>query len=167
MTPYVLSREYNRFSEELVASALHDLGLVRSFMETLPEPEVQPQMKGRPMSTLAPDRAGGSVVWSCHSLTRAALKLPFRLSWTVRDGWFKEVGCEHSWLFYYGPGCERIILDVYPIACMSGPIMVDAGARLWHGHYIAPAFSEEEQATFKAEAEIAWAAAQSKGRGGA
>lgn len=77
-----------------------------------------------------PDRAGASgeeILWSCHAVVRAA-KTRFALDgWRVADGWFGRKGNDHSWLTHESPR-GQFVLDVYPIACAGGPLLIDVGA---------------------------------------
>ena len=55
--------------------------------------------------------------WSCHALTRAFAEIS-EVDWQIVDGWFMNMGQEHSWLQHPE---QQLILDVYPIAAFSGP----------------------------------------------
>jgi hypothetical protein len=72
---------------------------------------------------------GDDSLWSCHVIARA-VKLNWSTElkeWGVADGRF-AVGT-HSWLEFNSRlrGAElRLVLDLYPVASMGGPILVDA-----------------------------------------
>jgi|CXWL01.1.fsa_nt_gi hypothetical protein len=73
-----------------------------------------------------PGKKDDEALWSCHALTRA-VREKWRLhEWSVKDGFFARKGCQHSWLFV-GPTEKHpsLVLDVYPVASVGGPILVD------------------------------------------
>jgi hypothetical protein len=120
MTPYALSKVKG---DELKAALLHDLAAAQRFMEALPE-----------RTELGPD--GKNLLWSCHGVVRALRALapehPFALTlmWRVMDGSYGSRGYNHSWL-EVGSATDRsywLLLDVYPVGALSGPILLDMWA---------------------------------------
>jgi hypothetical protein len=82
-----------------------------------------------PPASVHPDR-----LWSCHAVCRA-VKVQFKLDdWTVVDGFFARRGVQHAWLLRND---KAVVIDVYPVASMGGPILVDVASILspWHGAY--------------------------------
>lgn len=175
MKPYALTHSEH---PAVSTTALEDLALVRHFMETLPEPQYHPALQGRPGNGLG--RNGSPLLdedpmWTCHALVRAAKRaLPLQLGWTVRDGAFGEGGNTHCWLEhvvvpYEIPRLRRmwhgLILDVYPRATLSGPVLLDADYRLpWQSLYRLPNqgngtkpadYTNDMLETYAAEAAIA------------
>ena len=65
-----------------------------------------------------PDLGKGNIL-SCHILTRAVSEI-FLVE--VEDGFFLET-YQHSWLRTK----KGNIIDVYPVACLGGPILYDGG----------------------------------------
>ena len=59
------------------------------------------------------------IILSCHVLTRAVHNI-FLLE--VEDGYFADY-YQHSWLRTK----NGHFVDVYPVACLGGPIMIDGG----------------------------------------
>ena len=68
---------------------------------------------------LGVDRDGKEIILSCHILTRAVHNL-FLLKF--EDGFYAKL-YQHSWLRTK----EGSVIDVYPVACMGGPIMIAGG----------------------------------------
>jgi hypothetical protein len=67
-------------------------------------------------------------LWSCHAIARAAQQ-KFFPSYLVVDGYF-GVTYNHSWLRSGG-----IIIDVYPVASLSTPLIIDAECPGWARQY--------------------------------
>jgi hypothetical protein len=69
-----------------------------------------------------PDREDGE--WTCHGMVEALSELIRRDSslgkWKAIHGYF-TLGYRHSWL--YNPVSD-VILDPYPVACGSGPMLL-------------------------------------------
>jgi hypothetical protein len=83
-----------------------------------------------PPASVHPDR-----LWSCHAVCRA-VKVQFKLDdWQVVDGCFARRGVQHAWLLRND---KAVVIDVYPVASMGGPILVDVASILspWHGMYL-------------------------------
>ena len=97
-----------------------------------------PDATSLPVSNPDPGNWGHEpALWTCHAVTRATKKIFSGLSdWRVVDGHFTK-GVQHSWLTFEQPG-SRTVLDVYPVASLGGPILVDAGERMspWTNFYI-------------------------------
>ncbi len=99
MTPYV--RRYVTNPEFQIFEK------IRRAVEVLPDLDFGEDEKNRP------------IVLSCHMLARAIGRV---FSLKVVDGFFTS-NCEHSWLLTP----EGHIIDVYPVAVLGGPILVDSG----------------------------------------
>lgn len=100
----------------------------------------------------------GDGLWTCHGLTRA-VHSHFSLGeqWSVRDGFFARQGNEHSWLMRRRTKTEpTLVLDIYPIASIGGPIMLDVSScgSAWYGLYMVADdhYPKERIAAFDAEA---------------
>lgn len=69
--------------------------------------------------------SGEDRLWSCHVLSRGVLRL-WNLEaqgWRVHDGIFRE-RFNHCWLEKVD-GNLVLILDVYPVGTMGGPLLID------------------------------------------
>lgn len=168
MKPYDLAmNEYPR----LWPQAMHDLGLGRHFMETMPDAAYTPAFQNRPGSELGVQpRNPASYLprlpfWSCSALARAAVRvLPFKLEWTVMDGTFgPSHTTRHSWLEHRlvsmpnGSMREGFILDIAPVGVVSGPILSNGSyTGQWERLYV-PTPSMHPQShleTYEAEAAL-------------
>ncbi len=109
MRPYAVQESP---APELCKKALSDLEAITRFVRELPE-------------------APAPKHWSCHALTRAVQEvLRLRISWTTKDGYYHRLhGHRHSWLLYQGPRIS-FLLDVDPVAALSGPALFDVGYSL-------------------------------------
>ena len=107
MTPYAV-----KFG--VTASDLVLYGTVRDAVVALPDLD------------LGLDAKGASIVLSCHIICRAVRRL-IKTGVKVEDGFFAG-SYQHSWLRLQSGN----ILDIYPVAVASGPI-------LWDGKFPSPA----------------------------
>ena len=125
MIPYIqknnLVKDY--MNDELVTAT--------QFMKDLPEASAK-----YPITNKAHGGEEDMFLWSCHGLTRT-LKEILKQKWTVFDGWFLKDGNQHSWL-YHEADDDKYIMDVYPIAFIGGPFIVDVGnfGSPWRTAYI-------------------------------
>lgn len=69
---------------------------------------------------LGEESGGRKILISCHLLAKALINF-FPVE--VHDGYFCQKPYSHSWLT-----TERSIIDVYPIAVIGGPILIDRTA---------------------------------------
>lgn len=82
-----------------------------------------------PEIDLGKNNKGQEVDVSCHMLARAFAQF---FPVTVKDGFFFKKGNFHSWL-----ETKQSIMDVYPIAMMGGPVLVDKkGYNPWSQQYL-------------------------------
>jgi len=81
-----------------------------------------------PSVDLGTDEEGNKMVLSCHILARAVAKV-FGLEYV--DGFYHQ-GFEHTWLMTK----SRNIIDVYPVATVGGPIMMDMSVVFSPAHYL-------------------------------
>ena len=134
MTPFIL--QHDDIMGKLIPDTIYeDYLIAKRFMEQLPEPtlEIAP-------ATLRSNYKPYKCLWSCHGLVRG-LKPLLSPNWNVVDGYFKKTGYDHAWL-YINTKVEdkryKFILDIYPIACLGGPLLVDVGAThyAWNDSYI-------------------------------
>jgi hypothetical protein len=108
--------------------------------------------------------------WSCHALARAVLPL-LSSGWIVFDGWFMRVGSEHAWLYREitaGTEVKKYVLDIYPVAGLSGPVLIDVGSygSPWGSayHERRMAFNAQRLQRFEVEGKAALAAFRKEGR---
>ena len=99
----------------------------------------------------------GTGLWTCHGLARAVKKHFMLKEWRVCDGFFARAGCEHSWLIRRQTLKEPVlVLDVYPIASIGGPLMMDVSSygSAWRGLYMEASehYLQERVKAFDAEA---------------
>src|SRR3989344_4689806 len=73
------------------------------------------------LSDIGEDEHGDTLIISCHMLARAISTF---FSLKVRDGKFMS-GYQHSWL----ETASGHIIDVYPVATLGGPILIDGGRK--------------------------------------
>lgn len=158
------------FNTATAATALSDLALARAFFIEMPEPPHRPDFKNLPGNGLANtdlyNHDAPQPLWTCHVLNRLALKVvPFDLPWDLRDGLFNGA-YKHCWLEHESRN-TRLVLDIYPWAALSGPLLIDATALPWHTIYTQrddfP--TQDHHATFRLElavAEAAWKAAATR-----
>lgn len=79
---------------------------------------------------LAPSHTHG--IWSCHAVVRAAHALwGADQDYCVMDGYFNRI-FNHSWLFNKD---LNFILDVYPVASLATPLLIDAATPAWSNLY--------------------------------
>jgi hypothetical protein len=132
-------------------TAIEHYGLPLEAMETM---EAVAEWRGR-LPDRGPRRDDGGHLWSCHGIARAAKgALALDERWRVVDGVFMRVSQEHAWLEFSGDG-RRLILDVLPVACLGGPILVDMESHgsPWPSAYVEQRLRYEDRfAAFDAEA---------------
>ena len=75
------------------------------------------------------DNSGQKRLVSCHTLARAiATFFPMK----VHDGYFFKSAYHHSWLT-----TKSCLIDVYPIAVIGGPILIDSTCFTpWSSQYV-------------------------------
>ena len=104
-----------------------DITKIREWLDHLPDPEEKDE-RGRPE------------LWSCHGIARAVhARFSLGKQWAVCDGFFARHGNQHSWLARRRTKKEpTLVLDVYPVASIGGPLMVDISScgSPWCGMYI-------------------------------
>ncbi len=77
---------------------------------------------------LGVDEQGVKILLSCHVLARAVARI-FPVQ--VRDGYFAD-SYEHSWL----ETKSGHLIDLYPVATIGGPVMIDGQTPLSPSHRI-------------------------------
>ncbi len=153
-------------------AALADVGTVRAFLAALPDADTLDEGRfpswpatASQRSGLRPSRPSQSPLWTCHALARAAAALAgLALAWEAVDGWFTFPGMHHAWLEHQaarGPDGRpcRLLLDVYPVAALTGPALYDAVPMIHRKVFVAVPAGDEDRAMFDAEARVAMAAA--------
>lgn len=115
MTPFMLTGDL------VPPEVIKDFETAKEFLALLPDPT----------GTLAPATAhphgdDTRYLWSCHGIARA-LATVLTQPWEVIDGWFLRRGNEHGWLYLEVDNDQRsqFILDVYPVAAVGGPLLLD------------------------------------------
>lgn len=82
-----------------------------------------------PEVDLGLDSEGQKKLVSCHMLARAIANF-FLVE--VHDGYFFKAGYAHSWI-----SARSILIDVYPIAVIGGPFLVDKSCfNPWYNLYV-------------------------------
>ena len=149
MRPYILLKD------ALPDQVVHDLKLIKRFLEELPD--AGPEQVSTRRHICAVQSNEPEYLWSCHGLTRAAAGLT-NGRWTVLDGFFMRKGSCHSWLYLNNSFDRQYILDVYPIAAIGGPILLDVSDSRtpWADAYIENSiYYRDRLASFTAEAQEA------------
>ncbi len=85
---------------------------IRTAVVNLPDPDLGFYPHNNPFSP------GEKILVSCHMLARAVAKV-FKLRY--KDGNFLDSSLRHSWVLTP----EGNIIDLYPVATLGGPILVD------------------------------------------
>ena len=130
MTPYVILE--NLIPPDVIV----DFNTVCNFVKNLPDPTQETAPAAPTRKHL--DSDDFKALWTCHGITRGVRPLLLN-NWEVMDGWFLRQGTEHSWLYlnHDQKGRKKFIIDVYPYACMGGPILLDMSlGSPWRDAYI-------------------------------
>lgn len=164
MTPYAHTMQ-DRVDLD---AAMADMATVAAFLASLPDAHTLDQGRFPSWPTapakrsgLHPSRHSQGPLWTCHAVSRAAAALPgLVLAWEVVDGWFLQPGMHHAWLEHHAarvPDAKplRLLLDVYPVAALSGPALYDAVPMIHRGIFQALSASGDDAAMFDAEGRVA------------
>ncbi len=126
---------------------------MRAYVETI-APPVLVCFRGRLSRALSrfPDDldlgtydGGEKIIVSCHMLARAVATVVKEPRAVLQDGCFGI--CDHSWLMFLEyPGW---VVDVYPVAVASGPLLVDQRFSVWRKSYLT-----ERQPQFRESPEV-------------
>ena len=120
MEPY--AQHNTHLSPQVIQAAVQDYWQARQFFQKLPQnpPHVEEAQTSSFNPTLA-ETMESKRLWSCHGLCRGTQ--PFlKGDWKIVDGFFNHINTFHSWLVHKA---SNLILDVYPVGLISGPILLD------------------------------------------
>lgn len=105
-------------------------------IKKIPEIAMKALDVARDLFQRVPDREDGE--WTCHGMVEALqfiLKMqhPLLGTWKAEHGYFTD-GYRHSWLINEE---QQLILDPYPVACGSGPMLLTyEGKSPWRKFFI-------------------------------
>lgn len=127
MTPYAIQKGH------INVGHLECLDIARKILDQLPDPDetctATQVSHRREIMADATEKIVEVRHWTCHGLARLVHQrlLDVGYRWYVADGYYGERTAQHCWLWLPSRPQDEIfgvILDVYPIAGASGPILL-------------------------------------------